>query len=257
MFSKAAYVVSILAIAVVLAWGGPVSAYQEIAVTDGGSISGTVQFVGPVPQLGPIKVVKDQETCGDSVLSEVLMVNAANQGLKNAVVYLEKIEQGKKMNLDAVALDNHQCRFVPHVLAVPAQFELPVKNSDPILHNTHSYQGNRTVFNLALPNQDQIIKRLIKGPGVIRVQCDAHVHMSAWLVALEHPYVAVTDEHGRFALDHVPPGAYRLVAWHEPWQIKGEDKGGRLLYEPEGGVMLVQEVTVPAQGEVTVRFEFK
>jgi hypothetical protein len=262
MSRKCTFVVLILATTITFALCGSVWTYQEITVTDGGIISGTVQFVGPVPKLEPIKVVKDQETCGNEVPSEVLIVNTENKGLKNTVVYLEKIEQGKKIALNETALDNHECRFVPHVLAVldsrtVREFELPVKNSDPILHNTHSYLEGRTVFNLALPNQGQVIKRSIKKPGVIRVQCDAHVHMSAWIVALGHPYFTVTDENGNFKIDDIPPGNYRIIAWHEPWKIQGEDKGGRLLYEPEDGVTLVQEITVPAKGEAKVRFEFQ
>jgi hypothetical protein len=67
----------------------------------------------------------------------------------------------------------------------------------------------------------------------------------------------VTDENGSFKLEHIPPGKYNVIAWHEPWELKGKDKGGRLLYEPEEGVRLVQEVTVPAKGEAGVTFEFQ
>ena len=49
----------------------------------------------------------------------------------------------------------------------------------------------------------------------IRVKCDAHPWMSAWIVAAGHPYYAVTGENGAFRLDQVPPGTYQLEAWHE------------------------------------------
>ena len=76
-----------------------------------------------------------------------------------------------------------------------------VKNSDAILHNTHGFLGKPTVFNLALPNRDQMVditKRLTR-PGVVRVLCDAHPHMFAWMVVHDSPYVAVTDDRARSA----------------------------------------------------------
>lgn len=249
--------VSILTIAVVLALVGSVEAYQEVSVADGGTISGTVKFAGSGPKAESIPVTKDQDTCGNTVPLETLIVNPQNKGLKNAVVFLEKIEKGKKLEAKAPMLDNNKCRFVPHVQAVAQGMPLEVKNSDPILHNTHSFLGPGTVFNMALPIQGQVIKKKITKEGVIRVQCDAHVHMSAWIVAPEHPYFVVTDDNGSFKIDSIPPGKYKLVAWHEPWKLKGKDKGGRLLYEPEEGHRLVQEVAVPAKGEAKVTFEFK
>jgi hypothetical protein len=80
--------------------------------------------------------------------------------------------------------------------------------------------------------------------------------MSAWIVAIRHPYFALTDENGSFKITDVPPGKYKVIAWHEPWKVKVKDEGGRLLYEPVGGVTLAQEATISPKGEV-VSFEFK
>ncbi len=245
------------ALALLLGIAGSVLAYEEVPVTNGGTISGTVKFVGSAPKLEPIKIVKDQQVCGNEVPSEVLLVNAQNKGLKNAVVFIERIERGKPVEAKEPLLDNKKCLFVPHVQVVPVPVEFQVRNDDAVLHNTHAFLDSITVFNLALPIQGQVIKRKVTKPGVIRVQCDAHIHMSAWIVAVPHPYFALTDEHGSFKIDYVPPGKYRIVAWHEPWKITGKDRAGRLLYEPLGGVKLTQEVTVPAKGEAKVSFEFK
>jgi hypothetical protein len=257
MSRQSVFIVSILVTILTLAFCGLAWAYEAIAVADGGTISGTVQFAGQAPQLELVEVIKDQETCGNTVPLEVLIVNPQNKGLKNTVVYLERTDKGKKPEEKEPTLDNTQCLFVPHVQAMPVGTTLGVKNSDSILHNTHAFLGTPTVFNLALPIQGQVIKRKMNKAGAVRVQCDAHVHMSAWIVTLEHPYFAVTDENGSFKLEHIPPGKYNVIAWHEPWELKGKDKGGRLLYEPEEGVRLVQEVTVPAKGEAGVTFEFQ
>ena len=52
-------------------------------------------------------------------------------------------------------------------------------------------------------------------PEIIRVDCDLHPWMRAWVVVAEHPFYAVTNDQGNFVLDNVPPGAYTLQLWHE------------------------------------------
>jgi hypothetical protein len=132
-----------------------------------------------------------------------------------------------------------------------------VKNSDPILHNTHGFLGKPTVFTLALPNQGQVVdvSRRLARPGVVRVLCDAHPHMFAWLIVHDSPYVAVTDERGAYRIDGIPPGPYRVSLWHEGWRQRGVDKDGRPVYdEPRTET---REVTVTPGGTVTLDFELR
>ena len=87
-----------------------------------------------------------------------------------------------------------------------------VKNSDSVLHNTHGFHvtaegaGKQTVFNLALPSAGQVIDitKKLSRPGPVRVLCDAHPHMFAWVYVHDSPYVAVTDERGAFRIAGVP-----------------------------------------------------
>ena len=72
--------------------------------------------------------------------------------------------------------------------------------------------------------------------------CDTHTHMKAYILSFEHPYFAVTDGDGRFAIDQVPPGSYTLKAWHEGWRILAYDQDGRPQYEEP--YVLTTEVTV-------------
>jgi len=143
------------------------------------------------------------------------------------------------------------------VSAVAPGDQVRVKNSDPVLHNTHGFLGRTTVFNLALPIKDQMIdvtKRLQK-PGVIRVLCDAHPHMSAWLVVHDSPYVAVTDDKGVFKIADVPPGVYRVTMWHAGFQPKGTDKDGRPMFDEPRTV--TKEVTIAGNATATVDFELR
>src|SRR5207253_689837 len=107
-----------------------------------------------------------------------------------------------------VVLDNNQCVFVSHVTAVGLKDKVAIRNSDPILHNTHGFLGAPTVFNVALPTKGQMIEltKYPKKAGVVRVLCDAHPHVSARMTVHDSPYFAVTGESGAVRITHVPPG---------------------------------------------------
>jgi hypothetical protein len=243
------------------------AAYQTVEVKEGGRITGQVTFAGPVPKLEPVNIVKDKDFCGEMAPSQALMVSPKNRGVANTVVFLEGITQGKKPDprQEKGSLDNVKCRFEPHVLALMQKGKLAVKNTDPKLHNTHAYlvfaypKKKKTLLNLALPLQNQVIKKRMRKAGVVWVQCDAHTHMQAWIYVLKHPYFAVTDADGKFTITNVPPGKYTLKAWHEGWKVLKKDivrgKGERIIYDDPR--VLSQDVTVAPKGRVKATFELK
>src|SRR6266536_125839 len=245
----------VAAVLVTLACATPVAAYEEIAVKDGGSVTGVVRFNGTAPKLEPIAVNKNRDVCGDQKPSEALVVGA-DKGVKGSVVLLEGVAKGKRGGGD-VTVDNHKCLFIHHVTATGPVDRVRVKNSDPVLHNTHGRLGKATVFNLALPNKEQMVditKRLTK-PGVVHVLCDAHPHMNAWMIVHDSPYYAVTDERGAFKIDGIPPGTYKVTMWHEGFRAKGVDKDGRPLYdEPRTAT---REVTIAPKATASVDFELR
>ena len=246
---------AIVAFLGLLLTAGPLGAYEAVTVKDGGTIAGVVRFAGAPPKLGAIPVNKNRDVCGDEKPSEALVVGA-DRGVRDGVVLIEGVARGKKGAGDVI-LDNRKCLFVSHVTVVAPGDRARVRNSDPILHNTHGFLGQPTVFNLALPNKDQMIditKRLGK-PGVVRVLCDAHPHMFAWMLVHDSPYVAVTDAAGAFRIGDVPPGTYKVTMWHAGFRPKGNDKDGRPLYdEPK---TLTKELTIAPKATVTVEFELK
>ena len=237
-----------------VAVAGVAFGYTEAPVPDGGTLAGRVRFAGDPPRGEPDAVRKNTDVCGDAKPFQALVVGS-RKGVKNTVVYLESVERGKKPA--ELELDNAKCLFVPHVSAVMAGAKVRVRNSDAILHNTHGFHDKLTVFNIALPTRGQVIDitQRIKKPGVVDVQCDAHTHMRAWIVVRDNPYFAVTDESGQFTIMEIPPGRYKVVAWHEGWVVTGKDKDGRPIYDAPR--VLTQEVTVPAKGEAAVDFELK
>ncbi|GIX48453.1 MAG: methylamine utilization protein [Candidatus Tectimicrobiota bacterium] len=197
----------------------PAGSYQAVAVTEGGTISGKVVFVGTPPPLRTVIPTKDKEVCGGP-RQEPRIVLGADRGVQEAIVYLKAVTRGKPWAQQAgvLVIDNVKCRFEPTVQVVPVGAKLTIRNSDPVLHNTHGYlrfnSQRRTVFNVALPTQGLEIERVLRRPGIIDVECDAHGWMQAWILVAENPYYAITTADGSFTLTDVPPGTYTLVAFH-------------------------------------------
>jgi hypothetical protein len=189
-------------------------AYEEAVVTNGGTIRGAVKIQGDVPKTAPLPITKFKEFC-QNVPNETLVVGF-QRGLRYAVVTLEGISKGKAVEREAVYdLDNVKCRFVPHVQAMSVGQFLLLKNTDPILHTAHAYfPDGQPHFNVGL-YPGRVSRKPIVTAGVVKIVCEVHPWMSAFLVVTEHPYHAVTDAYGEYDLRDVPPGAYKLKVWHE------------------------------------------
>jgi Carboxypeptidase regulatory-like domain len=189
----------------------PASAYEAGTVTGGGSIEGKVVYNGPV-QTRKIIPNKDVEVCG-GIRDEPLIEVGADHAVQNAVIYLTQVAKGKAWPAAGKTpeLDNRKCRFEPEVQVIRGG-PLDVVNDDPVLHNTHGYYGNRTAFNMALPNQGQRIPTELTRTGTVRIDCDAHGWMEGWIYVVDNPYYAITGADGKFSIADVPPGNYTLVA---------------------------------------------
>lgn len=213
-------------------------AYEQIQVKDGGGIKGRVMVTGNIPQDETIKVTKDNFACGDTLPREKYVISP-DGGVRYAVVFIEEIVKGKAIPKEPVEIDNVKCAFTPHVQVGVKGQQLIIKNTDPMLHNTHLYLDKRTVYNFALPITGMKIKKPIRKDGVMSVECDAHSWMKGYLYLIDHPYIAVTDENGAFSIGDIPPGDYEIKIWHEA------------LGEQE------QHITVPAGGDAELNVEFK
>lgn len=188
-----------------------VYSYEVAAVSGGGRIDGKVTFQGNVP-IKKVIPTKDKDVCG-SPRDEPQMIVGADKGVQDAVVYLKEVPKGKAWGPadKTPVLDQEKCLFKPAVQVVRAG-KIDILNSDPVLHNTHGFYGQRTAFNLALPDKGMKITSELPRPGLVRVECDAHGWMLAHIYVADSPYYALTKTDGSFSITDVPPGTYTLVA---------------------------------------------
>ena len=189
--------------------------YQEVAVSDGGTIRGKVVFNGVVKKK-TVLPTKDKRICG-KLRKEPLILVGDGGAVRDSIVYLKGIGSGKpwpEVMTQVPVLDQESCKFQPHV-QVARQGSLDIINSDPVLHNTHGYYGKRTAFNVALPEQNQKVTKVLKLPGTVKVDCDAHGWMLGWVQVVDNPYFFQTGDDGTFSIADVPPGDYTLAAWQE------------------------------------------
>jgi plastocyanin len=192
--------------------------YKKTAVNNGGKITGVVKFEGDVPEMKKLEITKDQAVCGVKEKFDETLVVGEDKVLKNTIVYLMDISQGKDFDAKAKKpeIDQKGCKFTPHVQIVPVGARLTMLNNDKVTHNVHikladddiNKQQNRMIKRLK-------IKAIAKAEGPVEVKCDIHGWMRAWVAYVPHPYFAVTNEKGEFTLEDVPPGTYKLGYWHE------------------------------------------
>jgi plastocyanin len=150
---------------------------------------------------------------------------------RRSVVYLDP---GPRAAFDVrdephARMDQRNETFIPHVLAIMAGSTVDFPNNDRTYHNVFSLSKTKS-FDLGRYAAGRSQSVRFDKPGIVRVFCDIHSHMSAYILVFSNPYFAVTDEQGRYRIDGVPPGTYTVVAWNEAMETQS-----RLVTVPEGG----------------------
>ena len=151
--------------------------------------------------------------------------------LLRSVVYLEAAPRGAFETQEGgrAVMDQRNETFVPHVLAITTGTTVDFPNSDKFYHNVFSLSKTRR-FDLGRYAAGESKHITFDRPGIIRVFCEIHSHMNAYILVFNHPYFAVSDDEGRYHIDSVPPGSYNVIAWHE-----GTSAEPRLVTVPDGG----------------------
>ena len=153
---------------------------------------------------------------------------------RRSVVYLETAPRGAfdpNEEPRARMLQRNE-NFVPHVLPIVVGTVVDFPNDDSTYHNVFSLSKAKT-FNLGRYAAGRSKAVIFDQPGIVRVFCDIHSHMNAFIIVFAHRYFALTDEDGRYRLTSVPPGSYTLTMWNET--IKGDAPRRAVTIGAEGG----------------------
>jgi len=191
---------------------------------DTGTLKVRFAYGGAAIQPQAIDANKDAQFCGKhGLVSERLLVNADNNGgLKNVVFYVFTGRGGSKLPAQPASkgtfeLANQNCRFEPHILTVQVGDTIKITNPDPVGHNANMNFFANAAQNITIPpGGEKLVKIEKPEPAVIPVDCNIHPWMRSYVVALDHPFAAVSDENGEIEIKGLPAGetlVFRL--YHE------------------------------------------
>jgi hypothetical protein len=176
---------------------------------------------GDLPELPKVAVTKDVEYCGKQDVKNETVVKGDGDALQNVVVYLRTADVNihddyKKSEKATVTLDNHKCRFEPHVCLLRTTQKLKIGNSDPMPHNT-KFDSPTQGFNVLIPANSNTEKDDLNTEErvPIPVGCNVHPWMRGYLLVRENPYMQVSGKDGVVEIKHLPAGELEFQAWHE------------------------------------------
>ncbi len=193
-----------------------------------GTLKGQILLEGDTPKVESL-VVKGDEQVKDALCrafeipDESLLVDPGTRGIANVFVFLPrapaKIYEGQvNGSEEPLVFDQQGCRFIPHTMVVRTGQKVLVKSNDATNHNTHTSPIFNTPENFLVSpgeREGQPISFRIAEPVPVKVTCDLHPWMSSFWLVIDHPYGAITDEHGEFVLPDLPAGTHALRVWHE------------------------------------------
>lgn len=213
-----------------------------IDAKDGGTITGVIRFKGEKPAPRPITELAGNAFCKNCFKDKplpnrdniVFGKNGDDDTVQNVLVYVSKGLEGKTFEVpnNKVVLDQIDCIYIPHVVAVMVGQTLEVRNSDATLHNVMATPQNNPSFNVGMPVRDQKVDMVFKKPEFkINTRCFMHPWMSAYVHVLEHPFFAVTGPDGTYTLKGLPLGEYELTVLHEASLLEAKETTVKIKVE--------------------------
>jgi Polysaccharide lyase family 4, domain II len=256
--------------------GQAAHAYEEVPITDGGTLTGTVKLIGDVPKPKGYNLI----TSPDSVYCGRISNGAgwrllqpfhieAQGAFRDVVVMLEEVAKGKPISFQTPRIEAIDCTFKPFISVVWDKRPVEVVNMDPVFHDIQAYEtsplGPRVLFNNPLLMYPGYMKanvtkagrlehragealvqniEMYKGRRVFVMQCGFHAYMESWGLVIDHPYYAVTDKEGHFKIGDIPPGTYKVVVWH-PMIRGGSGEEYKVTIKSKETTMLMADIHAP------------
>jgi len=218
--------------------------YFKVDPATAGTVTGKILFSGKAPVHKKVDMDEDPQCAKlhkTPFYDDTVLVGKKG-ALANAFVYIKTGLEGKKFEppSEPVTIDQQGCWFGPRVIGMQAGQALKAVNSDPVTHNIHPKAKINREWNQNQPEGAEAAIRKFSLPEVmIRVKCNIHAWMKAWVGVVDSPYFAVTGTDGTFEMKNVPPGAYTIEAWQE--ELGTQE----------------QQVTLAASGTAAAEFKFK
>ena len=186
-----------------------------------GTIKGHVRLNGKLPGNPVIRMGRDpmcsRINAGKQVVQETVMA-ALDGSLANVFVRLQGTFSPTPVPSTPVVIDQRACIYRPRVIGVRVGQTVQIKNSDNFLHNVHSFSAHGGNFNVGQAMAGVIYEFKPKQEEVMmRLKCDVHTWMNAFIGVVTNPYFSVTADTGNFQIDRVPAGTYTIQAWHEAY----------------------------------------
>ena len=214
-------IISISSLASTSGW-----AYQEMEVSNGGSIQGKVTLTGnmPYPRIYHLILFPNIDMCAeidtDDEMNRVLedFKVSPDGGLKDVVVTLEHVDAGKPFNKEPINITAENCKFLPDVNVIRQGESFKIDNIDAVMHNSQVYQKERgkILLNIPIPAEEVSDGKITfkKKYKIMQMICGMHEFMQTWGYRVQNPYYAQTKIDGNFKIDNIPPGEYKVTAWH-------------------------------------------
>lgn len=200
-------------------WLGLAALAASVQFLSAADITGKVTLKGTPPPEKELPVADG--FCGPGSTAKVfkgrVFRTGADAGLADVVVYLKEAPAGGAAKTDKAELDQKGCQYEPYVQALQVNEPLVVKNSDAVLHNVHTRPtaaGNKEQNLAQMPGSKDLEFKFATAEQFIRVECNVHPYMVAYISVFDHPYFAVTDKDGNFTIKNVPKGSYTVEVAH-------------------------------------------
>jgi len=184
-----------------------------------GTIKGHIVLTGKAPGNPIIRMGVDPKcsalNAGHRVIQESAMVTA-DGSVANVFVRLDGTFPKTAVPADPIVIDQRACFYRPRVIGMRVGQPLQIRNDDDLLHNVHSSSAVGNSFNVGQPKAGIVFTFTPRADEVmLRLGCDVHRWMTAYVGIVSHPFFSVSGPDGTFAIAKVPAGTYTIKIWHE------------------------------------------